>query len=192
MDQFTNRGSYIHLAKTWKTIDILSIIRKSKTGFLPNCSCVHTTMWVHHMGANKMHSKKVRWALHKNAASCFQQILEAIPHKKVSVRPLSFHLIQVRRTRHTGHGWRSKDELISDGFLGMLHMDVPVMADQQRLIYTSSVRTQDETWERLMVGMDGERESGNSMLLTWLDDDDNMFLLSLPPRMSWMRHKANF
>ena len=37
--------------------------------------------------------------------------------------PLITKTIQVRRTRHAGHCWRSRDELISDILLGPLHMD---------------------------------------------------------------------
>ena len=45
-------------------------------------------------------------------------------------------------------------------FYGPLSMGVPMLADQEELIYISSVRTQDVVWktypERLMVGTDGE------------------------------------
>ena len=40
-------------------------------------------------------------------------------------------------------------------------MDVPVLANQQELIYTTSVRTQDVVWktywEQWMIGTNGER-----------------------------------
>ena len=54
--------------------------------------------------------------LHKNAASNIEQVLEAAPNKAATVRPPTTHLknYPVRRTRHAGHCWRSKDELISD------------------------------------------------------------------------------
>ena len=42
--------------------------------------------------------------------------------------------IQIRQTRHAGHGRRSKDQLISD---------VQVMDDQLELIYNISLQTQD-------------------------------------------------
>ena len=29
-----------------------------KMGFLPSCSCVHTTVWMQHVDANKMHGEK--------------------------------------------------------------------------------------------------------------------------------------
>ena len=60
-----------------------------------------------------------------------------------------------------------------------LHMDVPVLADQQEPIYISSVQTQDVVWktyqERWMIGTDGKRESGKSKLAAWLDDDDDIY-----------------
>ena len=56
------------------------------------------------------------WLLHKNAASNIEQVLEATLHKTAAVRPLTTHTktIQVWWTRHAGHCWRSKDELMSD------------------------------------------------------------------------------
>ena len=37
---------------------------------------------MHHMDANKMYGEKAWQQLHKNAASCIEQLLEAIRHKK--------------------------------------------------------------------------------------------------------------
>ena len=58
---------------------------------------------------------------------------------------------------------------------GPQHMDVPVLTDQQELIYISFVRTLDTTWkicrEQWMIGTDGERESGKFVLLAQLDDN---------------------
>ena len=51
------------------------------------------------------------------AASNIEQVLEAAPHKAAAVQPPVMKTIKVRRTRHAGHCWRSKDELISDVFL---------------------------------------------------------------------------
>ena len=53
-------------------------------------------------------------------------------------------------------------------------MDLPVLADKQELIYDCSLQTQDVGWityrERWMIGTNGKRESGKSMLadgLVW-------------------------
>ena len=78
-------------------------------GFLPSCNCVGTTVWMHHMNANKMRGEKTRWDIHKNAICGFEQILEATPHKTAAVYPFTSHL-----TNHAGHCWRSKDKLKSD------------------------------------------------------------------------------
>ena len=58
---------------------------------------------------------KSKWELHKHATSYLEQIQ---PHSRK--QQLNCHLplisknIQVWRTRHKGHNWRSKVELISD------------------------------------------------------------------------------
>ena len=83
--------------------------------------------------------------------------------------------IQVRRTRHAGHCWRSKDELISDVLLWTPHMDVQEWDDQHEPTYSNYVRTQDVTLKtcrrRWMIGRNGERGSGISALAARHDDD---------------------
>ena len=63
--------------------------------------------------------KKARRRLHKNAASNIEQVLEATPtkHQLYGHLPPITKTIKVRRTRHAGHCWRSRDELISDVLL---------------------------------------------------------------------------
>ena len=75
--------------------------------------------WVHHMDANKTAGEEARRQLHKNAACNLEQVLAATPHKTPTVRPPApiTKTIQVRRTRHAGHCWRSRDELIRDVLL---------------------------------------------------------------------------
>ena len=55
-------------------------------------------------------------------------------------------------------------------------MDMPVLGNQQELIYDSSVLTQDVVWKTCqkwwMIGTNGKRKSGESMLAAWLDNDD--------------------
>ena len=77
------------------------------------------TQWMHYMDANKTTGEEARWQLHKNAACNPEQVLAATPHKTPTVRspaPIT-KTIQVRRTRHAGHCWRSRDELIRDVLL---------------------------------------------------------------------------
>ena len=61
-------------------------------GFLPSCGCVNTTVWIYHMDVNKMHKEKARWELNKNATFCFEQVLEATPHKTATIQSLPSHL----------------------------------------------------------------------------------------------------
>ena len=49
-------------------------------------------------------------------------------------------------------------------------MDVPVLADQQKLTYVSSVQTQNVVWKDVLEGMDEEKESRKSMLSVRFDD----------------------
>ena len=61
-DSFTESDVYNCLATTGIAVDLLSVIQKSdqsnnKTGFLPSCGCVHATVWMHHVNANKTHWK---------------------------------------------------------------------------------------------------------------------------------------
>ena len=112
--------------------------------------------------------KKVRWELRKNVTSYFEQILEAIPHDAIAVQPLTSnikdHPSKMNKTllekQGQTHKWCS---------MNLLHMDMPVLADKQELIYISSVQTQDVVWktcwEPWMIGMDGLRELGKSVLL---------------------------
>ena len=61
-------------------------------------------------------------------------------------------------------------------FYGPRDMDVPVLADQQELIYMYSVLTQDVVWKicqvQWMIGTDGVRDARKSVLSVKLDDDD--------------------
>ena len=77
--------------------------------------------------------------------------------------------IQVIRIRHDEHWTNSKVTF----FFRLLHMNAPVLVDQQGLTFNSSVRTQDAVLETWIIGTGSERESGNSVLFGRLDDDDD-------------------
>ena len=51
--------------------------------------------------------------------------------------------IQVRRTRHAEHCWRSRDELISDVLLWIPHMAVQKQDDQHEHTFSNYVRIRD-------------------------------------------------
>ena len=86
--------------------------------FLPGSSCVDTAVWMHHLDANKTAGEEARRRLHKNVASnnkSWQQ--HSTKHQLYGHLPPITKTIQVRRIRHAGHCWRSRDELISDVLL---------------------------------------------------------------------------
>ena len=87
--------------------------------FLPSSGPVNTGIWMHYMDANKTDEEKLD--------SNYTRILRAILNKSWREHPTKHQLydhlppimktIKVRRTRHAGHCWRSRDELISDVLL---------------------------------------------------------------------------
>ena len=74
---------------------------------------------MHHLDANKTTGEEARQQLHKNAASNIEYVLAATPTKNqlYGHLPSITKTIQVRRTRHAGHCWRSRNELVSDVLL---------------------------------------------------------------------------
>ena len=93
--------------------------RQNKTQFLPGSGHIDTAIWMHYMDSNKTAWEEARLQLQKNAASNLEQVLVATPHKTPTVRllPPITKTISVTRTRHAGHCWRSRDELIRDVLL---------------------------------------------------------------------------
>ena len=81
--------------------------------------------------------------------------------------------VQVRRTRHAGHCWRSRDELINDVL---------------EHTYSSYLRIRDVALKtcqrRWTIGRSGERGSGISMLAAHDDDDD--VCISKSPQIFWV------
>ena len=60
-----------------------------------------------------MLGEKSRWKQYKDAVSCLEQILESSTLQTASVQPLTSHLKNNQRwASHSGHYWRSKDELM--------------------------------------------------------------------------------
>ena len=100
-------------------------------------------------------------------------------HQLYSHLPPITKTIQVRRTRHTGHCWRSKDELISDVLLwtptyGRAKAGQPARTYIQQLCEDTGCNPEDQQ-RRCMIGRSGERRSGISMLAAQDDDDDERF-----------------
>ena len=96
-------------------------------------------------------------------------------HQLYGYLPPITKTIQVRRTRHAGHCWRSRDELIRDVLLWPPHMAGQKQDDQLEHTYSSYVRIRDVALKtcqrRWTIGRSGERGSGISVLAAWHDDD---------------------
>ena len=77
--------------------------------------------------------------------------------------------IQNRWTRHAGHCWRSRDELISDVHLWTLHMAEQKQGDQIEPTYSNSVRIRGVALrtrrKRWTIRRGDERGSGISVLM---------------------------
>ena len=134
VDKFTYIGSSVEstekdietrLTKAWTAINRLSIIWKSdltdkmKRSFFPDSGHIDTAIRVHYMDANKTAGEEARRQLHKNAACNLGKSWRQHPtrHQLYGHLPPITKTIQVRRTRHAGHCWRSRDELIRDVLL---------------------------------------------------------------------------
>ena len=134
VDKFTYLGSSVsstekdidtRLTKAWTTIDKLSIIRKSdltdkmKRSFF-QAVVVSTLLY----GCTTWTlTKRLEKKLDGNYTRMLRSILNKSRRQHPTRHQLYGHLppitktIQVRRTRHAGHCWRSRDELISDVLL---------------------------------------------------------------------------
>ena len=134
VDKFTYLGSSVsstendidtRLTKAWTAIDRLSIIWKSDLTDEMNRSFFQAavvsillygcTTWTL--------TKRLEKKLDGNYTGMLRAILNKSWRQHPTRRQLYGHLppitktIQVRRARHAGHSWRSKDELVSDALL---------------------------------------------------------------------------
>ena len=190
VDKFTYLGSSVsstendidtRLTKTWTAIDRLSIIWKSDLTDEMKCSFFQAAV------VSILLYGCTTWTLEKKLDGNYTRMLRTILNKSWRQHPtrrqLYGHLppitktIQVRRARHAGHCWRSKDELVSDVLLWTPHMAKQKQDDQPELTYSSYVRTQDVTQKTCRrwwtIGKSGERWSRISVLAARLDDDDD-------------------
>ena len=121
VDKFTYLGSSIssigtyidtRLTKAWTAINSLSVIQKSDRTDKMKYGC---TTWTLTKGLEKK--------LYGNYTRMLQAILKKswrqhpIKQQLYGHRPPITKIIKVRRTRHAGRCWRSRDELISDVLL---------------------------------------------------------------------------
>ena len=96
VDKFTYLGSSVsstekdidtRLTRALTTIDRLSVIWKSDLTDKMKCSAI----WMHYLDAHSNDGEKAWHQLHKNAASIFEQVLEATPYEPAAIRPPTSH-----------------------------------------------------------------------------------------------------
>ena len=139
----TENNISTRLAKTWSTIDRPLVIWKLDLTdeikqFFPSSGCVDIAIWTHYIDSNLTYWEKARRQLHKNTASWRQHPTKQLLYGHL---PPITKIIKVRRTRHAGHCWKSKDKLISDVLLWTpLHWRAKV---GRPAIYNCSVLIQD-------------------------------------------------
>ena len=158
----TEKDIDTRLTKAWTAIDGQSIMWKSdltdemKRSFFQaavvSILLFGCTTWTL--------TKRLKKKLDSNYTTMLRAILNkswwqhSTKHQLYSHLPPITKTIQVRRTRHARHCWRSRDELISDVLLWTPH------------IWPMNQR-------RWTIGRSGERDSGISMLAAPHDDDDD-------------------
>ena len=136
----------------------------------------------------------IKW-LKKKLDGNYTRMLRAILNKSWRQHPTRHQLyghlpsitktIQVRRTRHRGHCWRSKDELISDVLLwtlayGQVKAGRPARKYTQQLCEDTGCCPEDlpramndrEKWPERVRHI---RDSGTTWKWWWLDRKDSLF-----------------
>ena len=139
VDKFTYLGSSVtstekdidtRLTKAWTVIDKLSIIWKTDlTDKMKRSFFLAAVVLILLSGCTTWTLTK---RLEKKLNGNYTRMLRAILNKSWRQHPTKHQLcgylppitktIQVRRTRHAGHCWRSRDKLISDVLLWTPHM----------------------------------------------------------------------
>ena len=198
VDKFTYLGTSVEstekdietrLTKAWTATNRLSIIWKSdltdkmKRSFL---QAAVTSILLY--GCTTWTLTK---RLEKKLDGNYTRMLRAILNKSWQQHPTRHQLyghlppitktIQVRRSRHAGHCWRSRDELIRDVLLWIPTHGRAKLDDQLERTFSSYVRIQVVVLKtylgRWTIGRSGERGSGISVLPARYDDDDDDLLV---------------
>ena len=178
IDKFTYLGSNVsstekdidtRLTKVWAAIDKLSIIWKSNLTHKMKRSFFQAEVVSIQLYGGTTWSLTKR--LEKKLDGNYTRMLRAILNKSGRQHPTRHQLyghlppitktIQVRRTRHAGHCWRSRDELISDVLLwtptyGRAKAGRPARTYIQQLCEDTecSLKTCQKWWT---IGRSGER-----------------------------------
>ena len=133
----------------------------------------------------KTAGKEARRQLHKNAAGNLEQVLAATPtrHQLYGHLPPITKTIQVRRARHAGPCWRSRDELISDVLLwtsthGRAKAGLPARTYIQQLCEDTGYCPED-----LPETMNDREKWRESVMISVLpvrhDDDDELYMIQI-------------
>ena len=124
--------------------------------------------------------------LEKKLDGNYTRMLRAISNKSWRQHPTRHQLyghlppitktIQVRRTRHAGHCWRSRDEIISNVPLstptyGRAKAGRPARTYIQQLCEDTGCSPKETCQRRWTIGRSGERGPGISVLAARHDDD---------------------
>ena len=194
MDKFTYLGSSVsstekdidtRLTKAWTAVDRLSIIWKSDlTDKMKRSFFQAVVVLILLYGCTTWTLTK---RMEKKLDSKYTRMLQAILNKSwrqhPTRHPLYGHLppitktIQVRRTTHAGHSWRSWDELISDVLLWTPTYGWAKADDQREHTSSNYVRIQDVALKscqrRWTIERSVERGSGISVLAVRHHNDDD-------------------
>ena len=182
----TEKDIDTRLTKAWTAIDRLSIIWKSNLSDKMKCSFFQAAVVLIRLyGCTTWTlTKRLEEKLDSNYTRMLRAILNTSWWQHPTRHQLYGHLppitktIQVRRTRHAGHCWRRKDELVSDVLLwtpayGQSKAGRPARTYIQQLCDDTGCNPKElpeamndrETWR--------ERGSGISVLAARHDDDDD-------------------
>ena len=186
VDKFTYLGSSVsstekdidsRLKKAWTDIDKLAVIWKSDLADRMKRSFLQATVVsILLYGCTRwMLTKHMEKKLDGNNTRMLRAILNnswrqhPTKHQLYGYLPPITKTIQVRRARHAGHCWRSRDELISDVLLWTPHMAEQKQGDQLESTCSSSVRIRDvalrTSQKRWTIGRSGKRGSRISVLM---------------------------
>ena len=187
VDKFTYQGSSVssiekdidtRLTKAWTAIDKLSIIwRSDLTDKMKRSFLLAVVVSILLYGCTTWTLTK---QLEKKLDGNYTRMLRAILNKSWRQHPTRHQLyghlspitktIQVRRTRHVGYSWRSRDDLISDVLLW-----TPTFgrAKTGRPGRTYILHLCENCRRRWTIGRSGERGSVISVLAARHDDDDD-------------------
>ena len=165
------------LANTWAAIDRLSVIWKSDlTDNMKRSFFQAAVMSTLQYGCTTWTlTKRIEKKLDGNYTRMLLEILNKSWRQHPTKQQLYGHLppitktIKIRRTKHAGHCWSVRDDLINDVLLGTPSNGRAKQDEQSEPTYCRSVPTLDVVlmtyWKQWMIGTCGERGSEVSVLM---------------------------